>query len=134
MNNTLQKLRMFRGMLNGQHADAGPAYVTLDLTRRCNTLCVGCYFHCVQEREPTPGDHSVQDLPVELLCRLATELAGVGTSEIVLLGEGEPLLCAVCINEGGRLSERFLKKYEGRGRSVRIPQSGAVNVEVSVSK
>ena len=92
MNNTLQKLRMFRGMLNGQHADAGPAYVTLDLTRRCNTVCVGCYFHCVQEREPTPGDHSVQDLPVELLCRLATELAGVGTSEIVLLGEGEPLL------------------------------------------
>jgi len=31
-------------------------------------------------------------------------------------------------------SVSFLKRYEGRGRSVRVPQSGAVSVEVSVAK
>lgn len=92
MSTAVHKLRMLGGMLTGERALAGPSYVVLDLTRRCNTVCVGCYYHCVQERQPTPGDHTVRDLPVELLCRLAPELADMGTSEIFLLGEGEPLL------------------------------------------
>jgi MoaA/NifB/PqqE/SkfB family radical SAM enzyme len=79
-------------MLHGERAFAGPSYVVLDLTRRCNTVCVGCWYHCVQERVPTPGDHAVRDLSVALLERLAAELGGMGTSEIFLLGEGEPLL------------------------------------------
>lgn len=83
---------MLGGMLTGERALVGPAYVVLDLTRRCNTVCVGCWYHCVQDRVPTPGDHSVRDLPATLLTRLAAELAGMGTSEIFLLGEGEPLL------------------------------------------
>ena len=92
MRATIQKLRMLRGMLNGERAEVGPAYVVLDLTRRCNTICVGCYYHCVQERTPTPGDHSVRDLPTAMLQRLADELGDLGTREIFLLGEGEPLL------------------------------------------
>ena len=31
-------------------------------------------------------------------------------------------------------SVSFLKKYEGRGRTVRVPQSGTVNVEIAVAK
>ncbi len=92
MSGTFHKLQMLRGMLNGERAEAGPSYVVLDLTRRCNTVCVGCYYHCVQERTPTPGDHSVRELPTEMVQRLAGELADLGTSEIFLLGEGEPLL------------------------------------------
>src|SRR5204863_461564 len=92
MSSAVQKIRMLGGMLTGERAFTGPAYVVLDLTRRCNTKCVGCWYHCVQERQPTPGDHSVRDLPVALLQRLASELSGMGTAEIFLLGEGEPLL------------------------------------------
>jgi len=92
MSSAVHKLRMLGGMLTGERALTGPAYVVLDLTRRCNTICVGCWYHCVQERQPTPGDHTVRELPLTLLERLATELSDVGTTEIFLLGEGEPLL------------------------------------------
>ena len=86
------RVALLRGLADGERACLGPAYVTVDTTRRCNNVCRGCFFHCVQPRELSPGDQSVQDLPVDTARRLARDLASMGTREIFLSGEGEPLL------------------------------------------
>jgi len=80
------------GLLSGSKTFVGPAWIVLDVTRRCNNVCLGCFSHCVQDRKPSPGDHGIQDLDPSLAGKLSKELAEVGTSEVVLLGEGEPLL------------------------------------------
>jgi MoaA/NifB/PqqE/SkfB family radical SAM enzyme len=86
------RLALLRGLLHGEAVYAGPAWVALDVTRRCNNVCLGCFFHCVQDREPSPGDHEVQELQWELVERLCCELPSLGTPEVILVGEGEPLL------------------------------------------
>ena len=83
---------LLRGLIDGEAAYTGPAWIALDMTRRCNNVCLGCFFHCVQPREPSPGDHSITDLPLELAQRLALDLARLHTPEVILAGEGEPLL------------------------------------------
>jgi radical SAM protein with 4Fe4S-binding SPASM domain len=86
------KLALLRGLLTAEKAYIGPAVVVFDLTRRCNNICLGCFSHCIQGREPSPGDHTIQDVPLEFAREISSELARLGTSEVVLLGEGEPLL------------------------------------------
>lgn len=86
------KLALLCGLLSGKKTFIGPAWVVLDVTRRCNNVCLGCFTHCVQERKPSPGDQSVQDLDLGLAKKLSIELKEVSASEVVLLGEGEPLL------------------------------------------
>jgi len=86
------KLALLAGLLDGSRAYTGPAWLVLDVTRRCNTVCLGCYFHCLQPRDPSPGDQNVKDLPLDLVDQLIRELGPLGTREVVLVGEGEPLL------------------------------------------
>jgi MoaA/NifB/PqqE/SkfB family radical SAM enzyme len=70
----------------------GPAWVALDVTRRCNNVCLGCFSHCIQPRDFFSGNRDIQDIPLSLVRKLSKELWQIGTSEVVLLGEGEPLL------------------------------------------
>lgn len=86
------KVALLRGLINGERAHTGPAYAVVDLTRRCNCVCLGCFTHCIQPRTPSPGDQTIKDIPFDLAQRVAKELAVLGTSEVVLLGDGEPLL------------------------------------------
>jgi MoaA/NifB/PqqE/SkfB family radical SAM enzyme len=86
------KFALLCGLLSGRKTFVGPAWVVLDVTRRCNSVCLGCFSHCVQERKPSPGDQRIQDLDPLLAKKLSEELREVGTSEVILLGEGEPLL------------------------------------------
>ena len=86
------KLALLRGLLSRDTAYTGPAWVSLDVTRRCNTVCLGCFYHCIQPRDPSPGDPEVKDLPFELAERLSKEWVQLHTPEVILLGEGEPLL------------------------------------------
>jgi MoaA/NifB/PqqE/SkfB family radical SAM enzyme len=86
------KLALLRGLINGEDAHTGPAYLILDLTRRCNNICLGCFSHCMQPRDPSPGDQTIEDIPLDLAQRIGEELAQLSTSEVVLLGDGEPLL------------------------------------------
>jgi MoaA/NifB/PqqE/SkfB family radical SAM enzyme len=92
MTNLRYKLALLRGLLSGDIARVGPAWVTLDLTRRCNYVCLGCFFHCVQPRQLSPGDHQITDLPLPLVESLAADLVRIGTPEVLLSAEGEPLL------------------------------------------
>lgn len=86
------KIALLRGLLSAENAYIGPAVVVFDLTRRCNNVCLGCFSHCIQGREPSPGDQTIQDVPLPFVQEISRELAQLGTGEIVLLGEGEPLL------------------------------------------
>jgi len=86
------KFALLYGLLRGNKAFVGPAWIGLDVTRRCNNVCLGCFSHCVQERKSSPGDQRIQDLDISLAKKLSKEFVQVGTSEVVLLGEGEPLL------------------------------------------
>jgi len=87
-----QKARLLRGLLGGDRARGGPVYVSVDVTRRCNLKCVGCRFHSPHANLPSPGDASVRDLDVGMFRGLCGELQTLGTSSMLLLGEGEPLL------------------------------------------
>jgi MoaA/NifB/PqqE/SkfB family radical SAM enzyme len=80
------------GILCGDRALRGPLWVCLEVTRRCNISCAGCFTHCRQGRSPRPAAPGVRDLDdgvVESLCR---DLPRLGTRAVVLVGDGEPLL------------------------------------------
>lgn len=84
--------RVIRGLATGDRAFAGPFFVTLDLTRRCNLRCSGCRYHSAEAHVPTQADSSVRDLSVELVSRLCSELRAMDTRKICMIGEGEPFL------------------------------------------
>jgi MoaA/NifB/PqqE/SkfB family radical SAM enzyme len=84
-------LQFVRGVLTGDTACAGPFYVTVDVTRRCNLKCWGCRFHS-GEGKTAPDSLPLQDVPYDLVVRLCHELKAMGGSRLVLIGEGEPLM------------------------------------------
>jgi len=87
-----QKVSLLRGLLTGDQAYAGPFYVTIDLTRRCNLKCLGCRYHSSLVNIPAPGDQAVLDIPFHLVGKLCDELAAMRTKSITLMGDGEPML------------------------------------------
>ncbi|MFC1658837.1 radical SAM protein [Candidatus Omnitrophota bacterium] len=87
-----QKLKLLKGLTNGEAACTGPFYATIDLTRRCNLQCIGCRYHSTQVRIPSAGDQSVLDIPFDLIKKVFAELKEMGTHSLILIGEGEPLL------------------------------------------
>lgn len=89
----LEKIKLLKGLHNGETAYVGPFYTTVDVTRRCNLSCPGCRYHSSFMRTiPSPGDHDVRDLPFPLFIRICNELRSMGTRSLILIGEGEPLL------------------------------------------
>jgi len=87
-----QKIQLLRGLIHGELAFTAPFFANVDVTRRCNMHCLGCQYHSSQTRTPSPGDHAVKDISFELVERLCVELPELGTSEVFLVGEGEPFL------------------------------------------
>jgi MoaA/NifB/PqqE/SkfB family radical SAM enzyme len=90
----LQGVQFVRGVLTGDTAHAGPFYVTLDVTQRCNLRCLSCPFHSpeIDQMRATADDGDAQDVPYGLVLRLCDELKCLGTRRLVLIGEGEPLM------------------------------------------
>jgi MoaA/NifB/PqqE/SkfB family radical SAM enzyme len=86
------KLALLRGLLEGQTAYRGPFFVGVDVTRRCNTICLGCAYHCKVSGHPVTGDRTLQEMPLDLARSLAGDLAQLHVQEVVMAGEGEPLL------------------------------------------
>ena len=85
-------VRLICGLATGERAFAGPFFVTLDLTRRCNLRCSGCRYHPGEAHLPTQTDPGVSDISVDLVSRLCSELRGMDTRRIIMIGEGEPIL------------------------------------------
>jgi radical SAM protein with 4Fe4S-binding SPASM domain len=87
-----QKIKLLRGLIKGDIAYAGPFYVTVDITRRCNLQCIGCRFHSPISKKSQFEDDPVMDIPFDLFKKLCDGLKRMGTNSILLTGEGEPLL------------------------------------------
>jgi MoaA/NifB/PqqE/SkfB family radical SAM enzyme len=87
-----QKIRLLRGVIDGEVAFGGPLYADVDVTRRCNLSCLGCQYHSSRTRNVASSDPTVRNVPFEQIEQLCTELPALGTGEVLLVGEGEPLL------------------------------------------
>lgn len=87
-----EKMKLMKGLLTGDTAYIGPFYVTVDVTRRCNFRCPGCRYHSPMLNTTSPGDRSILDIPFSLAEKLFEEFKEMGTSGLILIGEGEPFL------------------------------------------
>jgi len=81
------KAALLGGLCRGERGGRGPVFVNLDLVSRCNNVCLGCFYH----GEGASGSDG-GEMPVELAMRLASELTRMGVAEVVMAGEGEPML------------------------------------------
>lgn len=87
-----EKANLFRGLLTGDTAYAGPFQVAIDLTRRCNLTCLHCRYHSCLSEYPSPVQAPVSDIDPALLTRVLGELKDLGARDLNFAGEGEPLL------------------------------------------
>jgi uncharacterized Fe-S radical SAM superfamily protein PflX len=120
----LQKLKLLRGFLSGENAYIGPLSAVVDVTRRCNLVCVGCQFHSVHLGRPMAGDSGVQDMPYELFSDLCEELRGLGTRKLYLIGEGEPFLQAQIFD--------FIKRAKSSGFHLEVFTNGTTLTEEKI--
>ncbi len=54
--------------------------------------CLGCQYHSSKSRGFSAGDVNTGNIDPDLVSRLGEEVSRLGTREIILTGEGEPLL------------------------------------------
>ena len=87
-----EKLRLLAGLLTGETAYAGPFFVLVDLTRRCNLQCLGCRFHSSQVSTSEIDSSTLPDISFDLFKKLCHELKAMDTHSLILIGDGEPML------------------------------------------
>jgi MoaA/NifB/PqqE/SkfB family radical SAM enzyme len=87
----IQSAQFLQGVLSGETAHAGPFFVTLDVTERCNLYCRACPYHS-PDLPPTTENRPPRDIPYELVLRLCDEMKAMGGWRLLLIGHGEPLL------------------------------------------
>ena len=121
-----KKLKLLCGLLHGEIAYGGPSYLVLDVTRRCNIHCRGCFFHSNQDSKPLPGSHQIYDVSQEVVDRICSELPGLGTTEIFLIGEGEPFLHPDLFN--------FVVSFKKAGLKVQVFTNGTLLDELKVEE
>jgi MoaA/NifB/PqqE/SkfB family radical SAM enzyme len=92
MANLKDKLNLLRGLIDGAKAYDGPVWAGLDVTTRCNINCIGCFYHCLQGREPKKRNNIQADISLNLVQKICHDLCLLGTHKVILSGEGEPLL------------------------------------------
>lgn len=112
------KLALLLGIIHGEKAYCGPPYVVLDIIRRCNIRCTGCFFHCPQGRKPMPGDLDIDQISAVLVDKICQELPPLGTGEIIMLGEGEPFLHPQLID--------FIHSFKRAGFKVQLFTNGTL--------
>ena len=87
----IQVVQLLRGAFTAGTACAGPFFVSVDVTQRCNLRCIGCRFHS-PEISLRQQDTAGQDVSYELVLRLCDELKSLGGWRLIFIGQGEPLL------------------------------------------
>jgi radical SAM protein with 4Fe4S-binding SPASM domain len=87
-----QKANLLKGLISGDIARTGPFYVAVDLTRRCNLQCPDCQYHSPFLDKQSSNDEHIKDIPVHSFEKLCSELKTMGTTSLILTGEGEPFL------------------------------------------
>jgi radical SAM superfamily enzyme YgiQ (UPF0313 family)/MoaA/NifB/PqqE/SkfB family radical SAM enzyme len=72
---------------------AGPEYVTIDLTNKCNLNCIACWTFSPLLKDNKPNkEWFKQELSYEKTAKLINELASIGTKEVRITGGGEPFM------------------------------------------
>ena len=85
-------MRLFRGLIDGQRAYAGPFYAEVSITTLCNQGCLGCQYHSSGARGLLYSAAGTEHMPLGQISELCVSLRQLGTREIILTGEGEPFL------------------------------------------
>jgi radical SAM protein with 4Fe4S-binding SPASM domain len=67
----------------------GPRTLIIDITNRCNLNCVFCWYHSALRNEMFS---KTVDFPAETFREIVSDCADLGVEEIILTGDGEPLL------------------------------------------
>ncbi len=83
------RLKLLKGMLLGDVACTGSFYVCVDVTSRCNLHCLCCPYHSSLSNKPVSVN---RDISFDMFENLCDDMKRMGSDEIVLQGEGEPLL------------------------------------------
>ena len=86
------RLRLLRGLLTGETAYAGPDYVNIDVTHRCNLRCFYCRWHSPLVARRRLEKATSMDLSCDVFRELCRDLRAMGTATLQLVGAGEPLL------------------------------------------
>jgi MoaA/NifB/PqqE/SkfB family radical SAM enzyme len=84
--------QLLRGLINGEMAHTGPFYANVDLDLDCNISCIGCPYRSSKQIGANAGDHALRYISLDLVKRLAAEFQELGVPEVILVGQGEPLL------------------------------------------
>jgi MoaA/NifB/PqqE/SkfB family radical SAM enzyme len=92
MKNLTHKIKLLRGLLTSATAFAGPDYVNIDITRRCNLKCLGCCFHSEHVPQAKQRYFGPLDISLDLIKKNLPALKKSGTHLIIIQGAGEPLL------------------------------------------
>jgi cyclic pyranopterin phosphate synthase len=79
-----------KGILSRRYAYKGPDTVQIDLTDRCNSHCNVCWLHSPLVEKGSDGEYC--ELDYNTVRDFITELASLGTKEIIFSGGGEPFL------------------------------------------
>lgn len=85
------RVRLLRGLVDGETARGGPIYASVDVTGRCNLRCAGCRSHSPHASLPLAGG-AARDLDPGVFSSLCRDLRAMGTGSLLLVGEGEPLV------------------------------------------
>jgi len=92
LKNIIDRFQLFRGLLSGDIARTGPAYVDVDLTNRCNLRCVGCPYHSPLVKADEGPKPAKSDFSINLFKDLCRDLKTINTRQLIFQGSGEPLL------------------------------------------
>lgn len=85
------RMSLMRGLLSSERAFAGPFYIHVDITHRCNLKCLCCRWH--SPLITSMRDKSIcEDISLEMFEDLCEDLHSMGTREIYFVGTGEPFL------------------------------------------
>ena len=85
-----RKYLNIKGIISRRYAYKGPDVVQIDLTDKCKSHCLACWLHSpFLQKDKSP---SANELDFQVLKRNITELACIGTKEIIISGGGEPFL------------------------------------------
>ena len=87
----LQAVQFVRGVMSGDTAYAGPFFITIEVTERCNLSCRACAYHS-PDLPVAVNNHPPRDIPYELVLRVCSEMKSSGGLRLLLIGHGEPLL------------------------------------------
>lgn len=92
MKSLLKRIKLLKGLFQGDFAYTGPFYAQIDVTSRCNLQCLCCRYHSPLLDKSPQDNRSNKDFPFNLFGKLCNDLKTMNTGTIVFAGSGEPML------------------------------------------